>query len=151
MIVYIIDHSLLYAGYAAAPQILSVSISERDVCGGNGCVLTVEWSEPFISCTGSVSQYVLSVTPPTCDCDSSPDCIVMGGTAVYTLSGSDTQYDITVSETMSLEYGVTVRAETCGNRLNGELSPQHVINLPGRLVYCGYGITPSYHRVSNIL
>ena len=130
LIVYIIGQSLLYAGGAAAPQILSVSISERDVCGGNGCALTVEWSEPFISCTGSVSQYVLFVTPPTCDCDTSPDCIVMDSTAVYTLFGSNTQYVITVNETKSLEYGVTLRADTCGNRLNGELSPPHV---PGRL------------------
>ena len=118
-------------------------------------MLTVEWSEPYISCDGSVSQYELSVTLPTCDCDSSPDCTVMDGTAVYTLSGRETQHDITVNEAMSLEYGVTIRADTCGNRLNGELNPQHVIYLPGIDYYkCDHCINPSYsinHRVSNIL
>ena len=45
----------------------SVSVSERDV-GKTECVVNVEWSEAFVSCGSSVSQYVLSVTPPTSDC-----------------------------------------------------------------------------------
>ena len=95
------------------------------MCDDNGCVVTVEWSEPFISCAGSVSQYVLSVTPPTCDCPSSLNCVVMDGRAVYTLSGSERQYDITVNRTMSPEYGVTVRADTCDNTLTGYPSSEY--------------------------
>ena len=45
----------------------SVSVSERDV-GERECVVNVEWSEALVSCGGSVSQYVLSVTPSTSDC-----------------------------------------------------------------------------------
>ena len=110
---------------ASAPQILSARVSESDECDDNGCVVTVEWSEPFISCAGSVSQYVLSVTPPTCDCPSSPNCVVMDGRAVYTLSGSERQHNITVNRTMSPEYGVTVRADTCDNTLTGETSSEY--------------------------
>ena len=120
---------------ASAPQILSARVSESDVCDDNGCVVTVEWSEPFISCAGSVSQYVLSVTPPTCDCPSSPNCVVMDGRAVYTLSGSERQHNITVNRTMSPEYGVTVRADTCDNTLTGEPSSEYNIDLTG-IVLC---------------
>ena len=120
---------------ASAPQILSARVSESDVCDDNGCVVIVEWSEPFISCAGSVSQYVLSVTPPTCDCPSSPNCVVMDGRAVYTLSGSERQHNITVNRTMSPEYGVTVRADTCDNTLTGEPSSEYNINLTGMQLY----------------
>ena len=120
---------------ASAPQNLSARVSESDVCDDNGCVVTVEWSEPFISSAGSVSQYVLSVTPPTCDCPSSPNCVVMDGRAVYTLSGSERQHNITVNRTMSPEYGVTVRADTCDNTLTGEPSSEYNINLTGMQLY----------------
>ena len=92
------------------PQVQSVSVSERDV-GERECVENVEWSEAFVSCGGSVSQYVLSVTPPTSDCQSSPDCEVMdGSSSVYNRSGTETQYSLTVA---TQEYDITVRAETC--------------------------------------
>ena len=61
----------------------------RDVGGGEECVVSVEWSEAIISCAGSVSQYVLSVTPPTSDCQSSPDCMVMNGSSVITRPGTE--------------------------------------------------------------
>ena len=93
----------------------------------------MEWSEPFISCADNVSQYVLSVNPPTCDCPSPPNCVVMDGRAVYTLSGSERQHNITVNRTMSPEYGVTVRADTCDNTLTGEPSSEYNINLTGIL------------------
>ena len=112
---------------ASAPQILSARVSGSDVCDDNGCAVTVEWSEP---CAGNVSQYVLSVTPPTCDCRPSPNCVVMDGRAVYTLSGSERQHTITVNRT---EYGVTVRADTCDNTLT---SSEYNINLTGILCTC---------------
>jgi hypothetical protein len=69
----------------------------------NEWVVSVEWSEPFVSCSGSVSQYVLSVTPPTSDCQSgSQDC---------QLSTDQTQLDLTL--TVDQTYSLSVRADTC--------------------------------------
>ena len=83
----------------------STSISEPDV-GLDKCVLSVRWSEPVISCAGSVSDYVLSVTPPTSDCQSgSEDCVFVT---------NQTQYNLNV--TASQTYNLTVRADdSCGN------------------------------------
>ena len=87
------------------PEFLSASISEPDV-GVEECVLSVKWSEPVISCAGSVSQYVLSVTPPTSDCQSgAEDCVFMT---------DQTQYNLTA--TVNQTYNLTVRADdSCGN------------------------------------
>ena len=91
-------------------------------------VENVEWSEAFVSCGGSVSQYVLSVTPPTSDCRSSPDCEVMdGSSSVYNRSGTETQYSLTVA---TQEYDITVRAETCAGSLTAE-SSVYTVNLTG--------------------
>ena len=92
-------------GELVPPEFLPVSITEPDV-GVDECVLSVRWSEPVISCAGSVSQYVLSVTPPTSDCQSaSEDCVFMT---------DQTQYNLTV--TASQTYNLTVRAnDSCGN------------------------------------
>ena len=121
----------LYTGNASAPQILSATISELGMCDDDGCVVTVRWKEPFISCDGSVSQYVLTVTPPTCDCESSEDCMLMADAAVYFVPGNETQYDIAVNGNMSLEYDVTVRADTCDNSLTGDQSPVYNVNISG--------------------
>ena len=87
------------------PEFLSASISEPDV-GVDECVLRVRWSEPVISCAGSVSQYVFSVTPPTSDCQSgSEDCVFMT---------DQTQYNLTLNASQT--YNLTVRAnDSCGN------------------------------------
>ena len=77
-------------------------------------MVTVEWSEPFISCADSVSQYVLSVTPPTPECHSGPgsgDCMLMT---------DQTQYKLTLA--MNRTYTITVRADTCNNTLTGDSS-----------------------------
>ena len=90
------------------PQFLAATVSERGV-GADECVLSVRWSEAVISCGGSVSQYVLSVTPPTSDCPS--------GQCVNT---TDTQYDLTV--TLDQAYNLTVRAvDSCGNNGTSDL------------------------------
>ena len=84
------------------PQLIAATVSEPDV-GADECVLGVRWSEAVISCGGSVSQYVLSVTPPTSDC--------LSGQCVMT---ADTQYDLTV--TLDQIYNLTVRAvDSCEN------------------------------------
>ena len=87
------------------PQLLSTGIS---VPGDDGCVVTVEWSEPLISCGGSVSQYVLSVTPLT------PD-----GSEDSEFSTNETQFNLTAS--VDVTYTLTVRAnDSCGNSMTGE-------------------------------
>ena len=93
------------------PQFLPAIISEHNVTV-NECVVILEWNEPFISCAGSVSQYVLTVTPPTSDCQSgSGDCVLMT---------DQTQYNLTV--TVDQMYNLTVRADTCRNMQIGEES-----------------------------
>ena len=89
-------------------------------------MVSVEWSEAIVSCAGSVSQYVLSVTPPTSDCQSSPDCMVMDDSSVITRPGTETQYSLTVS---SQNYDITVRADTCGGSLTGDNSSVYTVNL----------------------
>ena len=110
------------------------------MCDDDGCVVTVRWKEPFISCDGSVCRYVLTVTPPTCDCESSEDCMLVDNAAVYFVPGNETQYDIAVNGNMSLEYDVTVRADTCDSTvtlndsavtLTGDLSPVYNFNVSG--------------------
>ena len=104
------------------PQFLPAIISEHDVTV-NECVVTLEWNEPFISCAGSVSQYVLTVTPPTSDCQSgSGDCVLMT---------NQTQYNLTV--TVDQMYNLTVRADTCRNMQIGKSSSVFSLELGGIL------------------
>ena len=103
-------------GTPSAPEILSASISW---CDENSCMVTVEWSEPFISCAGSVSQYVLTVTPPTPDCGSE-DCVT-----------DQTQYSLTL--TVDVMYDFTVRADTCRNTRRGDDSDTVSVLIHGRL------------------
>ena len=109
-------------------KVLSATISQRDVGGGEYCVVSVEWSEAIVSCGGSVSRYVLTVTPPTSDCLSSGDCVVMDGNSVITTPGTQTQYSLTVT---SQDYDITIRADTCGESLTGDTSSLYNINLTG--------------------
>ena len=109
-------------------EVQSATVSERDV-GEEECVVNVEWSEAFVSCGGSLSQYVLSVTPPTPDCQSSPDCVVVTSSSQYTIPGSETQYSLTVG---TLDYDITVRADVCDGSMTAESSVYNV-NLTGEL------------------
>ena len=97
--------------------------------GEEECVMNVEWSEAFVSCGGSLSQYVLSVTPPTRDCQSSPDCVVVTSSSQYTIPGSETQYSLTVG---TLDYDITVRADVCDGSMTAESSVYNV-NLTGEI------------------
>ena len=94
-------------------------------------MVRVEWSEPFISCGGSVSQYVLTVTPPTSDCQSSPDCTTDGSSSVVTAPGTQTAYGLSVT---SQRYDITLRADTCGGSLTGETSSVYNVNLTGEKI-----------------
>ena len=65
-----------------------------------------------------MSQYVLSVTPPTSDCQSSTDCSLTtdGSSSVVTAPGT-----FTVSVTGN-ENEISVRADTCRGSLTGDIS-----------------------------
>ena len=85
-------------------------------------IVTVEWSEPVISCGGSVSQYVLTVTPPTPDCGSE-DCAVF--------MTEETQYSLTL--TVDQTYNLTVRADTCRNTQRGNDSDPISLTIYGEM------------------
>ena len=119
--------------------------------GEEECVVNVEWSEAFVSCGGSLSQYVLSVTPPTPDCQSSPDCVIVTSSSQYTIPGSETQYSLTVG---TLDYDITVRADVCDGSMTAESSVYNV-NLTGEtdtFVYSVSAVTIlCLYRECNIL
>ena len=108
------------AGAVESPQFLSA-----DVTGvgedEDDWIVTVEWSEPVISCAGSVSQYVLTVTPPTPDCGSE-DCVFMT---------EETQYSLTL--TVDQTYSLTVRADTCRNTQRGDDSDPISLTIYGEI------------------
>ena len=105
--------------------------------GEEECVVNVEWSEALVSCGGSLSQYVLSVTPPTPDCHSSPDCVVVTSSSQYTIPGSETQYSLTVG---TLDYDITVRADVCDGSMTAESSVYNV-DLTGELTLGVYPVS----------
>ena len=57
-----------------------------------------------------MSQYVLTVTPPTSDCQSSPDCSLTtdGSSSVVTAPGTQTANSLSVT---SQSYDITLRAD----------------------------------------
>ena len=112
-------------GKASAPPFVEVTVTE--ICE-TGCTLDVSWSEPVISCGGSVSQYVLTVTPPTSDFQSSGDCVVMDGSSVITTPGTQTQYTFNVNVSQS---DIAVRADTCDGSLTGNVSSTNTANITG--------------------
>ena len=81
-----------------------------------------------------MSQYVLTVTPPTSECQSSPDCSLTtdGSSSVITVPGTQTAYSLSVT---SQSYDITLRADTCGRSLTGDTSSVNV-NLTGEI--CSY-------------
>ena len=117
-------------GVVVSAEVQSATVSERDV-GEEECVVNVEWSEALVSCGGSLSQYVLAVTPPTPDCQSSPDCVVVTSSSQYTIPGSETQYSLTVG---TLDYDITVRADVCHGSMTAE-SSVYKVNLTGELTF----------------
>ena len=109
-------------GGVVPPQLLSTSIS---VPGDDECVVTVDWSDPVISCGGSVPKYVLSVTLPT------PDYQPGSGDSEFRTN--ETRYNLTVS--VDVTYTLTVRAnDICGNSRTG----QPVNITPRSMLYIHY-------------
>ena len=91
---------------------------------GSECVVTVSWSEPVISCNGSTSQYVFTISPPTTECPSGR-CEVGRGEETLTL-------------TVRKKYHFSVRADTCNNTQTGQDSDQHTIQMEGNEMICNY-------------
>ena len=85
-------------------------------------MVSVEWSEAVVSCGGSVSQYVLTLTPPTSDCQS--------GSNNCELVTDRTRLDLTLSENNN--YSLTVRPDTCGNAVQRPESIPLSISLTGQ-------------------
>ena len=73
------------------------------------CMVHVRWSEPYVSCGGSVSHYVLSVTPPTPDCESGS-----GGSGSEFMI-NETHYNLTVVMTETYNLNISV-INSCGDR-----------------------------------
>ena len=105
------------------PIISSGVICEADV-GGSECVVTVRWSDPVISCSGSTSQYVLTVSPPNTECPSG-GCVVGRGGEGF----EEGEQSVTLS--VEQTYTFTVRADTCSNTQTGEESEQYTVEMEG--------------------
>ena len=69
------------------------------------CLLTVEWSEAIVSCSGVSVDYNLSVTPDVED-----------STVVDIYSGTENRYTYTVNGNVGLQYNFNLTAEVCGGQ-----------------------------------
>ena len=88
------------------------------------CVVTVRWSDPVISCNGSTSRYVLTVSPPTTECPS-------GECEVGKESAGFEEREKNVTLTVNRTYNLNVRADTCSNTQTGQESGTYTIDLEG--------------------
>ena len=88
--------------------------------GEDEWVVRVEWSEATVRCSGSVSQYVLCVTPLT-----------PGGQSGECMTTDQTQYDLTV--TSNMRYNLTIRADACDNSIMGNESDPETLRLNGKV------------------
>ena len=87
-----------------SPQFLSPTKSEI-VVGKDEQTVTVQWNEVRDNCNGPVLQYILSVTPPTPNCQSGAgDCIFITN-----------QTSLSVTLSINEEYSFKVHGVTCGN------------------------------------
>ena len=120
----------LSGGSIVPPHISSAVISEVGVSGSE-CVVTVSWSEPVISCNGSTSQYVLTVSPNTTECPSG-SCEVGRGEERFE------KRELNVTLTVEQMYNFTVRADTCNNNQTGQDSEQFTIQMEGNEVICSF-------------
>ena len=107
------------------PEFQSATVMRGE--GEDEWVVRVEWSEATVSCSGSVSQYVLCVTPLT-----------PGGQSGECMTTDQTQYDLTV--TSNMRYNLTIRADACDNSIMGNESDLETLRLngkvPSNVCYC---------------
>ena len=100
------------------PEFQSATVMRGE--GEDEWVVRVEWSEATVSCSGSVSQYVLCVTPLT-----------PGGQSGECMTTDQTQFDLTV--TSNMRYNLTVRADACDNSIMGNESDPETLHLNGKV------------------
>ena len=81
------------------------------------CLLTIEWSEAIVSCSGVSVDYSLSVTPD-----------VENGTEVDIYSGTENRYTYTVNGSVGLQYNFSL-VTICG----GQASTMSGVDLSGTL------------------
>lgn len=113
-------------GPPSTPEILSISIIERDMGDSGECMVNVEWTEAMVSCGGSVSKYQVSVTPSVFNCESqSPDedCL---------LTSEETELNLILSG--GNDYSLSVRPSvfSCSENLEGEFSEPLTVNFGGK-------------------
>ena len=99
------------------PEFQSATVMRGE--GEDEWVVRVEWSEATVSCSGSVSQYVLCVTPLT-----------PGGQSGGCMTTDQTQYDLTI--TSNMRYNLTIRADACDNSIMGSESDPETLRLNGK-------------------
>ena len=100
------------------PEFQSATVMRGE--GEDEWVVRVEWSEATVSCNGSVSQYVLCVTPLT-----------PGGQSGECITTDQTQFDLTV--TSNMRYNLTIRADACDNSIVGNESDPETLRLNGKV------------------
>ena len=100
------------------PEFQSATVMRGE--GEHEWVVRVEWSEATVSCSGSVSQYVLCVTPLT-----------PGGQSGGCMTTDQTQFDLTV--TSNMRYNLTIRADACDNSIMGNESDPETLCLNGKV------------------
>ena len=89
-------------------QSIIASVSVPDLYDNTACMVNVSWSEPFVSCGGSVSHYVLSVTPPI------PDCQSGSGDSGSEFMANETQYNLTLTTNQTYNFNISV-INSCGD------------------------------------
>ena len=101
-----------------SPEFQSARVMRGE--GEDEWVVRVEWSEVTVSCSGSVSQYVLCVTPLT-----------PGGQSGECMTTDQTQFDLTV--TSNMRYNLTIRADACDNSIMGNEIDPGTLRLNGKV------------------
>ena len=91
--------------------------------GEDEWVVSVKWSEAIVSCSGSVSQYVLCMTPLSSDGSSDEECV----------RTVETQHDLTV--TSNMRYNLTIRADVCGGDVMENESDPETLFVKGELSF----------------
>ena len=100
------------------PEFQSATVVRGE--GRDEWVVRVEWSEATVSCSGSVSQYVLCMAPQT-----------PGGQSGECMTTDQTQFDLTV--TSNMRYNLTIRANACGTNITGSESDPETLRLNGKV------------------
>lgn len=84
----------------------------------------MRWSDPVIDCNSSPSQYVLTVSPNTTECQFG-ECVVRRGGEGF----EEREQRVTLA--VNQMYYFTVRADVCSNTWAGEASEPYTVYFEG--------------------